>query len=370
MSEDEKTYGLADRQELDAVSAPDLPYQPEDVGDYRPAIGLIGCGGISQQHLTAYKQAGYRVTALCNPHIEKAEKARDAYYPDADVYSRYQDLLARDDIEVVDCTTHPEVRLQIMKDAIDAGKHVLSQKPFVIDIDEGLKLCDRADKRGVKLAVNQNGRWAPHFSYMRKVAEAGYIGDIGAVHMAISWDHSWIAGTPFEDIHDLILYDFGIHWFDMLAVFMKGKQPKQVYAATERFPGQKVKPPFLAEVIVEYEDALGSITLDANTHYGAEDRTVVVGSSGTMRSFGPDLNDQQVVLYTKEGMAMPKLSGRWFPDGFHGAMAELLHAIKEGREPEHNARENLKSLELCFAAVASSARGKPITPGKIKKYEA
>jgi hypothetical protein len=44
------------------------------------------------------------------------------------------------------------------------------------------------------------------------------------------------------------------------------------------------------------------------------------------------------------------LEGVWFPDGFHGAMAELLCAFEERREPEHSARNNLRSLALCFAA--------------------
>ena len=56
--------------------------------------------------------------------------------------------------------------------AIDAGKHILSQKPFVVDLDVGEELVAQAEARGVKLAVNQNGRWAPHFSYMRQAVAA------------------------------------------------------------------------------------------------------------------------------------------------------------------------------------------------------
>ena len=74
-------------------------------------------------------------------------------------------MLTRDDIEVVDIATHPHERVaHSSKAAIAAEKHVLSQKPFVIDLDDGEKLVDLADKNNVKLAVNQNGRWAPHFS--------------------------------------------------------------------------------------------------------------------------------------------------------------------------------------------------------------
>ena len=55
----------------------------------------------------------------------------------------------------------------------------------------------------------------------------------------------------------------------------------------------------------------------------------------------------------------PRLKGAWFPDGFHGTMAELLSAIDENREPSNSARNNLASLALCFAAVASANAAKP-----------
>ena len=101
--------------------------------------------------------------------------------------------------------------------ALAAGKHVLSQKPFVLDLDAGARLCDLADAKGVRLAVNQNGRWAPHLAWMREAVRAGLVGAVHAVDIAIHWDHGWIAGTPFEAIDDLILYDFAVHWFDFLA---------------------------------------------------------------------------------------------------------------------------------------------------------
>ena len=48
------------------IPAPALPYQPRDPEHYRPAIGLIACGGITSHHLTAYRRAGYRIVALCD----------------------------------------------------------------------------------------------------------------------------------------------------------------------------------------------------------------------------------------------------------------------------------------------------------------
>ena len=69
----------------------------------------------------------------------------------------------------------------------------------------------------MKLAVNQNGRWAPHLAYLREAVAAGLVGDVIGAHVAIRWNHGWIAGTAFEAVDDLVLWDFGIHWFDFLA---------------------------------------------------------------------------------------------------------------------------------------------------------
>ncbi|MBA3441058.1 MAG: Gfo/Idh/MocA family oxidoreductase, partial [Pyrinomonadaceae bacterium] len=160
-------YGLSKTPALVSTEAPALDYKPRDPRTYRPAIGLIGCGGISVQHLNAYKTAGYRVVALCSRTENKARERQQQFYPEASIYTDYRELLSRDDIEVVDIATHPAERVAIMEDALRARKHVLSQKPFVLDLDTGERLADLAEAQRVKLAVNQNARWAPHFSYIR-----------------------------------------------------------------------------------------------------------------------------------------------------------------------------------------------------------
>ena len=186
--------------------APELDYLPSDPKDYRPPIALVGCGGITEHHLQAYQQAGYDVVALCDVDATKAQERQRQFYPHAKIYEDYRDVLARDDIEVVDIATHPPQRVELIEAALRAGKHVLSQKPFVTDLDVGERLIELADRHQVILAVNQNGRWAPYFSYMRQAARAGLIGDVQAAHFNVDWDHNWVAGTEFEKIKHLILY--------------------------------------------------------------------------------------------------------------------------------------------------------------------
>ncbi len=350
-------------------AAPDLPYQPRNPTENRPGIGLVGCGGITRDHLTAYRKAGYRVTALCDIDLAKARTRQKEFYPDAAVTDDYRKLIERDDVEVVDIATHPAIRPPIIEAALLAGKHVLSQKPFVLDLDEGQRLVDLAARQGVRLAVNQNGRWAPHFSYIRHAIAAGLIGDVCGVHMSVHWDHGWVAGTEFEKVRHLILYDFAIHWFDITRCFLPGRRPKRVYASTARTATQKVKPPLLAQAIIEYDDAQASLAFDADCRVGPQDRTFVVGTLGSISSIGPSHRHQQLTLHTAAGAATPKLEGTWFPDAFRGTMGELLLSIEENRPSSIDAADNLESLALCFTAVASADSCEPVVPGTVRRIE-
>ncbi|NKB69229.1 MAG: gfo/Idh/MocA family oxidoreductase [Candidatus Latescibacteria bacterium] len=360
-------YGIGQTGPTNRVEAPELPYQPRRPQQYNPTIGLIGCGGISEMHLKAYRAAGYRVEALCSRNRDRARQRQEEFFPQATIYLDYRELLERDDIEVVDITTHPEQRVPIIEAALDAGKHVLSQKPFVVDLDIGQALVERAARCQRLLAVNQNGRWAPHFSYMRQAISAGLVGEVMSADFSVHWDHNWIADTDFNQVQDLVLYDFAIHWFDMATAFMGQQIPRQVYAAATRGPDQRAQPPLLAQALVEYDGAQATFAFNGHTALGQEDRTFVVGTKGTLASVGVDLTQQEVTLYTEQGAARPALEGTWFQEGFHGAMAELLCAIETGERPLNDAGDNLASLALCFAAVASARSGRPVEPGSVRR---
>jgi predicted dehydrogenase len=348
------------------VAAPKLDYLPPKT-KYRPPIGLIGCGGITSAHLSNYKAAGYKVVALCDVDRNRAEGRRKEFFPNATVYTDYRELLKRDDIEVVDIATHPPERPPLIEAALRARKHVLSQKPFAIDLSVGERLCDLADKMGVKLAVNQNGRWAPHFSYIRAAIREGILGKVFAAHLSVHWNHNFIKGTPFDKIRHIALYDFGIHWFDITTTFFGGKLPKRVYASFTRAPRQEAKMPLLAQAILEYDHGQASLAFDADVKIGPQDRTFVAGDKGTASSVGPDLTHQTLTLTTAKGVAVPKLEGSWFTNGFHGTMAELLASIEQKRQPSNAARTVLAGLATCFAACRSADTGRPQTPGKVRK---
>jgi predicted dehydrogenase len=361
----ESDYALVGKT-VPEIPAPELPYKPPMPKSYRPKIALVGAGGISFAHLDAYRRAGLDVAAIVSRTLARAETRRKEFFPDAVATDDFQSLLRRDDIEVFDITPHPVERVPLVEAALKAGKHVLSQKPFVVDLDTGERLAELADRNNVKLAVNQNGRWAPHFAYMREAVRAGLVGDVVSCHTAVHWDHSWIVGTPFEKIDDLIFFDFAVHWFDFLSSLI-GARGTSVYATRNRAAGQEARPPLLAQALVAFDGGQASLVFNAAIKHGPLDQTFVGGTRGSLASTGPNLGQQSVTLTTADGVARPALQGTWFNDGFAGTMGELLVAIEEKREPLNGARGNLDSLALCFAAIQSAHTGVAVTPGSVRK---
>ena len=362
MSEDSIEYGLSPEKKTLKIEPPKVDYLPPRAQNYNPCIALIGTGGISEYHLKNYQGCGFKVVALANRTLEKAKTVRDKFFPTASIHKDYRDILKMDEVEVVDVTPHPTDRLPILHDCLNAGKHVLSQKPFVLDPEDGKKLVDLASQQKVNLAVNQNGRWAPHFSYIRNAVRQGLIGEVTSIDFSLQWDQTWIKGIPsFEEMEHLILFDFAIHWFDITACIMGDLKPKSIFASISHHSEQVYKPPALACVIIEYPQTQVRMSFNAHCTRGEEDVTTVVGTKGTLRSRGPSLNEQTAMeVHLENGSVTVPLNGCWFESGFQGTMGELLSSIEEERTPYHSASNNLKTLDLCFAAQRSANQETPV----------
>jgi len=342
------------------VAAPDFSYHPPGPKGTAPKIGLIGCGGITGHHLKAYRDAGWEVAAFHDLNKSAAEKRREEFYPHARVCESVDEMLGMAGVGVVDIATHPKSREELIAKSAAAGKHILSQKPFATDVATGRRLVDLAHKAGVRMAVNQNGRWAPYFSYMRHAVRSGLIGEPGSVHMVLNWDHTWTAGTPFEEIHHLMLYDFGIHWFDAARSFFPGVDAVSVSATLSRFPEQPGKPPLLASAAIRFPNGMATLAFNGCSRHGARETCTITGTRGTLHAVGEICAIRTIEIHTKDGHAVAEPTGSWFPDGFRGCMGELLLAIEENREPENSAADNLKTLAIVAAAMESADCGKPV----------
>ncbi len=364
MSEPDASDYALKSAEAASIPAPDLPYQPPTPRN-APPIALIGAGGIAGAHLDAYRTAGWPVTAICNRSLPRAQARAAEFFPEARTTTDIQSILDDPTIKVLDITPHPANRLPLIEAALKAGKHVLSQKPFTESLDDAERLITQARANNVHLAVNHNGRWAPHLAWMREAVLSGQIGTLTSAHVQIAWNHTWVEGTPFEQLPDLVLYDFAIHWFDFLATLTPGRL-QTVTATSAHAAEQTAKTPLLAQALVTLDGGQASFTFDGATAHGPSDTTLLTGTHGTLHATGPDLGQQQVTLTTDSRRATPALTGTWFNDGFRGAMGELLCAVEQNRPPSNAAETTLPTLALTFAACASARQDRLVEIGTIR----
>ena len=130
--------------------------------------------------------------------------------------------------------------MSLIEQAIDAGKHVLSQKPFAVDLAAARALIELGRRsEGSRLAVNQNGRWAPPWRIATLLIEEGQIGEICAVTHLFEHDFDWTVGTQYDDIEHFVLYDFAIHWIDITRCWFHDKTVATVTAREYRTPAQR-----------------------------------------------------------------------------------------------------------------------------------
>lgn len=327
-------------------------------------IGLIGCGWIAGLQLDAYRRLGLNVVALADRHPERARLHAETYYPDAAIYSDLDEFLLHPGLRVVDVATHVDGRPGTVLACIRAGKNVLSQKPFVEDLAAGAALARAADEAGVLLAVNQNGRWAPHFAAMLALVSAGVIGRVVSADFQVAWPHDLVvADKPtFASMDDLILFDFGAHWFDLLGR-LAPPGPLEVWAVTAKRPGQAIEAPAQANAIVTGAGFVASVGFRAAERFAETGGYRVSGTLGVITQLGASLGGRSVTVETGDGTATIETSDDWFAHGLAGAMLALLSSVGAGGVPAHSAESALRGLELCFAALESARTGNAVASG-------
>jgi predicted dehydrogenase len=151
-------------------------------------IGIIGLGIISAAHEVGFEKVRDRaeIVAICDINRERAEARAKKY--GAQVYARYEDVLANKDIDLVDIILPHDMHYPVCKAALSAGKHVLMEKPMTIDPDEGYELIKLAHRQGVKFMVAENTRFVKAYLEIQQMLKDGILGEIYLVR-------TFIAGT-------------------------------------------------------------------------------------------------------------------------------------------------------------------------------
>lgn len=345
----------------------ELAYRPSFPAGYRPGVGIVGCGEIVKlAHLPAYTTYDVEVVGVFDPAPEATSGIRESFPIVGRVFDSVEELLGDPAIEIVDIATHPGVREGLIERALAAGKHVLSQKPFAVDLDVARALVARADAAGLRLAVNQNARWAPPWRLATMLVDDEAVGDVCAVTHLYEHGFGWTLGMWPDTLEHFVLYDFSSHWVDITRCWLARKTPTNVRALEHRSPGQPPESvaPWGAHILIEYDDgSTGSIRSIGSETDRSGDPFWIHGTEGTIR--GSIRKGTDFVELERGGSCERfALEGEWVPDGFAGAMGELCSAIAERREPFNSGRDNLLSLELTLAACRSAERdGAPVRVG-------
>ncbi len=340
------------------LTALSFDYRPSFPPGYTPGIGIVGCGDIATTwHLPAYAKYGVNVVGVYDPAPEATTRLQERFPFVGCVFPSLDELLADPAIDVVDIATGPEVRIDLIRRAVESGKHVLAQKPLALDPRAAREIIDEADNRGIRIAVNQNGRWSPPWRIATQLIADGAIGDVVGVTHFLDRPLPPLVGTHFDEVEHFAIFDYFVHWIDISRCWLDGKTVAFVRAREYRPPGQPpdAKAAWAAWVEVEYEDgasAMIRLTGDARTQRPSCPFWVH-GSKGTIRG-SVLLGSDFVELERGELTTRFALEGAWYPDGFAGTLGELVTAVAEDRQPFNSARHNLLSLRITLAACRSA----------------
>lgn len=339
------------------------PRFPDDPA-LRGGVAILGAGAIAQSaHLPAYEKYGVGVVGAWSRSQATLAGVRDRFPTVGRIYSDPEELLADPAVRIVDIATPAEGRMAWIERAVEAGKHVLAQKPLTTDPAELAALpglLDRAAANGVRVAVNQNGRWAPAWRLATLLLQQGVIGDLVGVTHLHDKPLPPLVGTPFDDLEHMLITDYLMHWIDITRTWVDPASVVRVQATDSRVPGQppESRNPWSATLGLECDSgatALLRIVGNARaTHPSCP--FWIHGTGGTLRGSVLVSSDRLSLDRDGEVHELP-LRGEWFHDGFAGTMGELMCAIAEDREPENSAAHAATSVRIMLAARDSAETG-------------
>ncbi|MBL8792539.1 MAG: Gfo/Idh/MocA family oxidoreductase [Planctomycetia bacterium] len=388
-------------------------------------IGILGCGRILNAHLQGFKQLrdqgdhGFRITALvardeadawmfhtrgqgptprppalpsasgdplAAPHTYLSDFQNDT---EVHVYSDYRRLIDDGVADALLDTTPVYLHHTIGLATLDAGLHLLTQKPLAITVRAGHKLVQRAREKHLALGVFENARYRPLTRAVRWAFDRGLLGRpqlalLGALGGPWSPDRI-VAGTPWR--HDKLLaggggsIDIGVHQMNILRYLFGEVQSVQAVARTFE-PERGSEKPVRASVDDTYlatvafaEDAVAQLIWSwagRGEPFELAGAPAFYGSRGCVKG-GQLIMDGGTHLPLLEHFEKELDAARrrtWFPldlrDPFAILQWQWLEGIRAGdQDPETSGAEGLRDLAAAYAILESSVAGRPVTPDAV-----
>lgn len=255
-------------------------------------VGIVGCGGIANgKHLPSLsKLANVELTAFCDIVPERAEEAAAKYGIDgAKVYADYREMLKEEQLDIVHVLTPNDSHAEISIAALEAGNHVMCEKPMAKSAADARKMVEAAKRTGKKLTIGYNNRFRPDSLYLKKLCEAGKLGHIyyAKAHAirrravptwGVFLDEEKQGGGP--------LIDIGTHALDLTLWMMDNYKPKVVlgtkyHELSQRENAANAWGPWDPKKFTVEDSAFGMIVMENGA-------TVVLESSWAINSLEVD----------------------------------------------------------------------------------
>lgn len=331
-------------------------------------ICVVGLGRLGKVHAAniASRIANAELVAACSLVEEELEYARRELGVTY-TYTDYYEMLKNPEIEAVAIVTTSKEHCWQIAAALDAGKHVFSEKPLGVDVDQ-CKLAEEAVARHPDkvFMLGFMRRYDPSYAYAKKKIADGAIGVPYMVKATGIDPEAHVEGAiRFAATSGGIFLDMAIHDIDLMRWFLES-EPTEVYAlgCTFKHPEfQAVGDDETAVAVYRFANgAIGMVHVGRTAPHGYHVETEVIGTEGSIRiSAIPQKNLAQV--FNKNGACTECVGS--FPERFDESylleMEEFVNCVLEGKQPGVNVMDGTLSTKIGYATTEAWKSGKAVT---------
>ncbi len=304
---------------------------------------VIGCGSWGRNHARVYRELpDVELSAVSDLNPQTAQQIGERY--GAAYYTDPAPIIEDPKIDLLSICTPTVTHAEIALAAIEAGKHVLVEKPMTNTVKEAKLLINEAERHGVKLAVGFVERYNPAVQEaIKRVSE----GEIGNVILAFSRRVSRSPGR----IGDVgVIKDLAIHDVDIVN-HLFGSEARSVFAVAGSI---QHKFEDYAQININFGDNRNAI-VSTNWLTPRRIRTLVI--TGTEGIINVEYTTQQITIENNTQLIQPYLP---YKEPLMLELKSLTDAIRDDVEPGVSGEDGLRALAICEAALQSAKNGKQI----------
>lgn len=336
-------------------------------------VCLIGCGNVSIPHLNAYMHLPQAEVVACSDIKKETAQKRATQFGISTIYQNYSEALKDNRIDMVDICVPARFHAQTAIESMEAGKHVLCEKPMATTIEEANKMIISANEHQVNLMIGQSTRYIPMFCKAKKQIEKGKIGKPIVIRFATRWFNpigQWnteAGKKKYQSQKIGPIVDAGIHAFDWIR-WILAKEAKSVAVETRTFP--KELPIFTQmNITLDFGEAIGFIELSRMTQkYPSYDRSLsVIGTKGKIEGFDNSVwthakkaENLKVKIPSTPTAYIPLIENISYPSEFKSEIDDFLNAIIEKRPVPVSPQDSKAALALALAAQESAEKRKTV----------